>query len=97
MVLSTFLSASASILHIMITAYIWIIIIAALCSLVQANPYNKFVQVLYAITEPVCGLVRRVIPTVFGGIDISPFIVLIILKFIDLFFVKVLFNYAQSL
>lgn len=67
MILQTFLNALASILHLVLTIYIWVIIIAALCSLVQANPYNKIVQFLYTITEPVYAQIRRVIPTIFGG------------------------------
>ncbi len=88
MVLGTFLSAVAQILHLVLTLYIWVVIIAAICSLVQANPYNKIVQFLYTITEPLYALIRRVVPTIFGGIDIAPFIVIILLKFIDLFFRK---------
>lgn len=97
MILQTFLNALASILHLVLTIYIWVIIIAALCSLVQANPYNKIVQFLYTITEPVYTQIRRVIPTIFGGIDIAPFLLLIVLKFIDLFLVRVIISYAQSL
>ena len=97
MILQTFLNALASILHLVLTIYIWVIIIAALCSLVQANPYNKIVQFLYTITEPVYAQIRRVIPTIFGGIDIAPFLLLIVLKFIDLFLVRVIIGYAQSL
>lgn len=97
MILQTFLNALASILHLVLTIYIWIIIIAALCSLVQANPYNKIVQFLYTITEPVYAQIRRVIPTIFGGIDIAPFLLLIVLKFIDLFVVRMIFVYAQNL
>lgn len=97
MILQTFLNALASILHLVLTIYIWVIIIAALCSLVQANPYNKIVQFLYTITEPVYAQIRRVIPTIFGGIDIAPFLLLIVLKFIDLFLVRVIISYAQSL
>lgn len=97
MILQTFLNALASILHLVLTIYIWVIIIAALCSLVQANPYNKIVQFLYTITEPVYVQIRRVIPTIFGGIDIAPFLLLIVLKFIDLFLVRVIISYAQSL
>lgn len=97
MILQTFLNALGSILHLVLTIYIWIIIIAALCSLVQANPYNKIVQFLYTITEPVYAQIRRVIPTIFGGIDIAPFLLLIVLKFIDLFVVRMLFVYAQNL
>lgn len=97
MILQTFLNALASILHLVLTIYIWVIIIAALCSLVQANPYNKIVQFLYTITEPVYAQIRRVVPTIFGGIDIAPFLLLIVLKFIDLFVVRMLFVYAQNL
>lgn len=97
MILQTFLNALGSILHLVLTIYIWIIIIAALCSLVQANPYNKIVQFLYTITEPVYAQIRRVIPTIFGGIDIAPFLLLIVLKFIDLFVVRMIFVYAQNL
>lgn len=97
MILQTFLNALASILHLVLTIYIWVIIIAALCTLVQANPYNKIVQFLYTITEPVYAQIRRVIPTIFGGIDIAPFLLLIVLKFIDLFFVRILLAYAQNL
>ena len=97
MILQTFLNAFASILHLVLTIYIWVIIIAALCSLVQANPYNKIVQFLYTITEPLYAQIRRVIPTIFGGIDIAPFLLLILLKFIDLFVVRVIISYAQSL
>ncbi|MGX2982563.1 YggT family protein [Helicobacter sp. 23-1045] len=97
MVLGTFLSAVAQILHFVLTIYTWIVIIAALCSLVQANPYNKIVQILYTLTEPLYAWIRRFVPTIFGGIDFAPFIVIIVLKFVDLFFVRILFNYAQNL
>ena len=97
MVLSTFLSAVAQILHIVLTLYFWIVIVAAVCSLVQANPYNKIVQILYTLTEPLYAWIRRFIPTVLGGIDFAPFFVIIILQFIDLFFVRILLNYANNL
>lgn len=95
MIISTFLSAVAEILHWLITIYVWVIIIAALCNLVQANPYNRVVQILYRVTEPLYAQIRRAMPTAFGGIDFAPFIALIALKFIDLFFIKVLLNYAN--
>ena len=61
MVLGSFLNAVAQILHIVLTLYIWVVIIAAVCSLVQANPYNKIVQVLYSITEPLYAQIRRIV------------------------------------
>lgn len=97
MILATFLNAIGVILHLLITFYILIVILAALCSFVQANSYNQFVIFLYQVTEPVYMRVRKIIPTNFGGIDIAPLVVVVILKFIDLFVVGVILNYAKSL
>ena len=94
MILSTFLSTVATILHTVINVYIWVIIAAALISWVRPDPYNQIVQLLYRLTEPVYAAIRRVIPTVFGGIDLAPIIVLLSLQFIDRFFVRLMFAYS---
>lgn len=96
MVLATFIQAIAQILSMVINIYIWVIIISALISWVRPDPYNPIVQILYRLTEPVYAFVRRFIPTVFGGIDIAPIIILVALQFINLFFVKLLFGLASS-
>lgn len=95
MVFSTFLLAIAQILSMVINIYIWIIIIAALISWVQPNPYNPIVNILYKLTEPLYAKIRRYIPTIISGIDLTPIIVILVLKFIDLFVVKILYAYAQ--
>jgi YggT family protein len=97
MILATLIEALATILHMVITLYIWVVIIAALISFVQPDPYNPIVQTLRRVTEPVYAQVRRYIPTVFGGIDLSPLVVIFVLQFIDLFFVRVLHNIAGSM
>ena len=43
MILSVFLEAIGSILHIVISAYTWIIIGAAIISWVRPDPYNPIV------------------------------------------------------
>lgn len=96
MIFSTFIVAIASILHSIIEVYTWIIIIAAIVSWVRPDSYNQVIQLLYRLTEPVYAFIRRFIPTVFGGIDLAPIIVLLALKFIDLFFVRLLFNVATA-
>ncbi|WP_457595068.1 YggT family protein, partial [Hydrogenimonas sp.] len=53
MILSTFVQAFAQILHMVISIYIWVVIIAALVSWVRPDPYNPIVQTLYRLTEPV--------------------------------------------
>ena len=97
MVLSTFVEALAQILSMVINIYIWVVIIAALITWVRPDPYNPIVQVLYKLTEPVYAKIRQVIPTSIGGIDIAPIIVILALKFIDLFAVKLIFGLSNSI
>ena len=88
-----FLVALLQVLHIVITAYTWIIIAAALISWVNPDPYNKIVQILYKLTEPVYDFIRRFIRTNFGGIDIAPVIVLLDLMIIDRTFINLVFGF----
>ncbi|MBE2984714.1 YggT family protein [Campylobacter sp. RM9344] len=97
MIVSTFISAIATILHTVINIYIWVIIAAAIVSWVRPDPYNQIVQLLYRVTEPAYAFVRRFIPTVFGGIDIAPIIILLALQFLDLFLVRLLLEFASSI
>lgn len=97
MILSTFIEAIASILHTVINIYIWVIIAAAIISWVRPDPYNPIVQLLYRLTEPVYAWIRRLVPTVFGGIDLAPLVVLLALQFFDLFFVKLLYEFASKI
>jgi YggT family protein len=96
MIFSTLIQALAQILHMVINIYIWVVIIAALVSWVRPDPYNPIVQTLYRLTEPVYAWIRRYIPTVVGGIDLAPLIVIFGLQFIDLFFVKLLFQLSMG-
>lgn len=95
MVLSTFIQALAQILSMVINIYIWVVIIAALISWVRPDPYNPIVQILYKLTEPLYAKIRRVIPTIIGGVDLTPILVILALKFIDLFVVQLLFSLAS--
>jgi len=97
MVLSTFILAVAQLLSTVFTIYIWVVIIAALITWVRPDPYNPIVQVLMRLTEPVYAFIRRYIPTVIGGIDLAPIIVILGLQFLDLFVVKLLVQLAHGL
>lgn len=97
MILKTFLIAIAEISHIAIYAYTIVIFIACILSFVRPDPYNKFVQIIYHLSEPVFAFFRRKIPTTFGGLDLSPLIVFFILAFIDKFFVRLLLEFAYSM
>ncbi len=68
-----------------VSLYKWVIIISALLSWVRPDPYNPIVQMLNRLTEPGYALVRRFIPTVFGGMDLAPVIIIFILIFLETF------------
>ena len=96
-VLSTLIQAFATILHTLINIYIWVVIIAALITFVRPDPYNPIVQILFRLTNPVYAFIRKYVPTLIGGIDLAPLIVILTLQFIDLFAVKLLFALANAL
>ena len=52
-VLGNFIEAVAALLKLVLEAYFWIIIIRAILSWVNPDPYNPIVRFLYRVTEPV--------------------------------------------
>ncbi|MEA3314699.1 MAG: YggT family protein [Campylobacterota bacterium] len=78
--------AFATIFISIITLYKWVVIISAILSWVQPDPYNPIVQMLSRLTEPAYALIRRYIPTTFGGMDMAPLILLFALQFLEIFF-----------
>jgi YggT family protein len=95
-VVSNFVGAIASILNSLLELYKWIIIIAALITWVSPDPYNPIVRFLYSVTDPVLRPVRRRIGIVMG-IDISPLIVILIIVFIQMFFIASLRDIANGM
>ncbi len=83
--------AVGNVLDILLTIYMWIIIIAALVSWVNPDPYNPIVRFLYGVTDPVLRPIRRRIG-IFGGIDISPMIAILIILFLKYFLVRSLID-----
>ena len=66
---------------VLINVYIWIVIIAALLSFVNPDPYNQIVQVLRRLTEPAFAFVRKKMPfVVFNGVDLSPIVIIFVLN-----------------
>jgi YggT family protein len=96
-VLGNFLGAIAGVLDIVLTIYMWIVIISALISWVNPDPYNPIVRFLFSVTEPVFATVRRLLPFPYMGIDFSPLIVLLIIIFMQQFLVRTLHQVAMNL
>ncbi|MCK9472425.1 YggT family protein [Sulfurimonas sp.] len=74
----------------LINIYMWVVIIAALLSFVNPDPFNPIVQFLYRITNPAYSLVKRYIRTNFNGLDLAPLIIIIGLQIISVLLSAVL-------
>lgn len=96
-IFANLLIAIANILDIIFVVYMWIVIVAAIISWVNPNPYNQIVRLLYALTEPVFMRIRRFIGARLGPIDISPMIVILAIMFIRKFLISSLIELAYKL
>jgi YggT family protein len=94
-VLSNFLVAIARVLEVVLEAAKWLILIRALISWVNPDPFNPIVQFLERVTEPILAPIRRLLPQM--PIDISPLIAFLILFFLKQFLVQTLFDLAFSI
>jgi len=92
------------IVHYLIQALIWAIIISAVLSWLVAfdvvNLRNRFVynvsHFLDAVTRPVLRPVQRIIPPL-GGVDITPLIVVVVLSAADARLLPLIFAPLQSM
>ncbi len=97
-ILANLISALAGILNIGLTVYWWLIIIRALISWVNPDPFNPIVQFLYNVTEPVLYPIRKLLPfSMKLGIDISPVIAFLIIYFLQKFLVATLLDVSFKL
>ena len=92
---SRILSALALVLDQALQLYMWVIIIAALITWVQPNPYNPVVMFLERITEPVLRPIRRILPPM--GLDISPVIAIFAIMFVRMVIPPTLRDLAYSI
>jgi YggT family protein len=87
----------AKVLGIVLNIYLWVIIIRALISWVNPDPYNPIVQFLTRMTEPVLRPLRRLVPTGKLGIDLSPLIAILLIYFLEYAVVDNLTDWGRSL
>lgn len=76
--------------------YLWVVIISAVMTWIEPNPYNPIVRFIYGITEPVFDIVRSHLPVNFGGFDFSPIVVLIAIQFIQAYFIPTFARLATT-
>ena len=90
------LLALTHLLKMIIWIYIVVIVLQALTSWVNPGAYSPVTILMYQLTDPLLRPVRRVIPPA-GGLDWSPFIVLIGLNLLLIVLVAPLQDYGNIL
>lgn len=90
-----------SLISTVIQIYIYVLIASAVLSWLIAfnvvNTRNQAVaviaDVLWRLTEPVLAPIRRILPN-FGGLDLSPVVLILLLWFINNLLYEIYFNLA---
>jgi YggT family protein len=81
-VVSLLLTGLIDFISLLFNIFIFAIIVQAILSWVNPDPYNPVSRILFSITEPLLRPFRRLIPPV-GGLDLSPLFALIALMFVE--------------
>lgn len=68
-----------SLLLLIIDGYSLVVFVAVILSWVQLRSDHPLLRITNTLTEPVLGRLRRVLPA-FGGIDLSPMLLLFALR-----------------
>ncbi len=76
------LQGLAYVLDTVLFLYMWLIIIRALISWVNPDPWNPIVQFLARVTDPVLIVIRRRVGLL-GGIDVSPILAILLIMFLQ--------------
>ena len=76
------LQGMAYVLDTVLFLYMWLIIIRALISWVNPDPWNPIVQFLMRATDPVLIVIRRRVGLL-GGIDFSPIVAILLIMFLQ--------------
>jgi YggT family protein len=93
-VLGNLLEALAAVLNVVLQLLMLVIFVNALLSWVRPDPSNIIVQTLDRISDLVCNPIRRLFPTIIGGIDVAPFVAMLALWMMQLFLVNTLRDVA---
>jgi YggT family protein len=95
---ANFLIAVSKILDVVLMISMWVLIVRVALSWVRIPSLYSVSVILYHLTEPILKPVRRFVPPhKFGGIDLSPMIIILLLMFFDIFLVRSLSLYAHQM
>ena len=95
-IVSNLMTALAMVIDYALIIFMWVVVARAVLSWVNPDPYNPIVRFIHNVTEPVLYQIRRRLPVNFGGIDLSPIVVFLIIIFLRKFLVTSLYGLAAS-
>lgn len=70
-------------------AYVFIIFVKVVLSWIRHNPDHPLIRLVYQITDPPLDVIRRYVPS-FGGLDISPMILIFAIILLEKLIVRLL-------
>lgn len=99
-ILASLIGSIATVLNIILQTTILIVVIRAILSWVNPDPYNPIVRFINGVTDPLLNLmapVRRWLSRYTGQFDLTPLILILVLIFLQTFLVSVLTDYSIKL
>jgi len=78
-VLPIFIISLVRLIQGLLFALMIIVIARAVISWISPDPYNPIVRFVYGVTEPLLYPLRRLLPLIFGGFDLSPILLLVLI------------------
>lgn len=96
-VVGNFIGALAAVVSIVLQIYMWIMIARVVLSWVNPDPFNPIVRFIHNVTEPVLYPIRQKLPLNFGGLDLSPIVVFLLIVFLQRFVVATLQGLAMTM
>jgi YggT family protein len=90
-------STIGSVLNMLLSLYFWIIFARVVLSWVRPDPYNPLVRTICKLVDPVTYRISKIIPTRAGMIDFAPFILMLIIKFLQIFLVRTLIDMGERM
>ena len=97
MMVSGFFALAAYVLNIFLTLFSWLILARALISWVNPDPDNPIIQFLHRATEPILYPLRNFISARLSiGIDISPILAILMIRFMQMVSIPALLDLAAK-
>jgi YggT family protein len=84
----------AELFRLTINVFFWSILIQVIISWVNPGSYNPVTSLLYSLNEPLLRPARRLVPPI-SGFDLSPVVVMIALKLVEILFIRTIEDMAK--